>query len=116
MCGGLVPAGGDRVLYEVWLLPVLRFDHVVHAIGFGFAGLACWESARHAAPRAFRGRGAVLVVVLGGTGIGALNEMVEFLVSRLVADTNVGGVENTGWDLVANLVGCLVAGGWATTR
>jgi len=23
--------------------------------------------------------------------------------------TNVGGYENTGWDLVANLVGCLIA-------
>jgi hypothetical protein len=116
MCGGLVPVGGGRVLYEVWLLPVVRFDHVVHAIGFGFAGLACWEAARRAAPGAFTGRGAVLVVVLGGCGLGALNELVEFLITRVVADTNVGGYENAGWDLLANLVGCLAAGLWAASR
>jgi len=113
MCGGLLPAGDGRVLYEVWLLPVLRFDHVVHAFGFGFAGLACWEAAGRAAPEAFTGRAALAVVVLGGTGLGGLNEMVEFLISQLVADTNVGGFENTGWDLVANLAGCVLAGLWA---
>jgi putative membrane protein len=116
MCGGLVPVGGDRVLYEVWLLPVVRFDHVVHAIGFGFAGLACWQAARRSAPGAFGGPAAIPVVVLGGCGLGALNELVEFLISQAVAGTRVGGYENTGWDLLANLVGCLVAALWAASR
>jgi hypothetical protein len=109
MCGGLVPVGGGRVLYEVWLLPVLRFDQVVHAFGFGFAGLACWEAARGA----FAGRGAFLVVVLGGCGLGALNEVVEFVISQSVPGTKIGGYENTGWDLVANLTGTVLAGLWA---
>lgn len=109
MCGGLVPAGHGRVLYEVWLLPVLRFDHVVHAVGFGFAAVACWQAAQRVSGGAFSGWRALPVVVLGGTGLGALNEMVEFLITRLVAGTNVGGFENTGWDLVANLAGSLVA-------
>jgi hypothetical protein len=116
LCGGLVPVGGGRVLYEVWLLPVLRFDQVVHAFGFGFAGLACWEAARRAAPEAFTGRGAILVVVLGGCGLGALNELVEFLISQNVPGTKIGGYENTGWDLVANLAGTLLAGAWASRR
>jgi len=65
---------------------------------------------------AFTGRGAVLVVVLGGTGLGAVNELVEFLISRVVAESKVGGYENTGLDLVANVVGCLAAALWAATR
>ena len=39
----------------------------------------------------------------------ALNEIVEFVATLLVPDTNVGGYRNTGWDLVANLVGATLA-------
>ena len=36
MAGGMIPVSEGRVLYNVWLLPFVRFDHLVHAIGFGF--------------------------------------------------------------------------------
>ncbi len=39
----------------------------------------------------------------------AVNEVVEFIATITLPGTNVGGYENTGWDLVANLVGCLIA-------
>jgi hypothetical protein len=42
-------------------------------------------------------------------GVGAANEVVEFLATRVLPETNVGGYENTGWDLVSNTVGCLIA-------
>jgi hypothetical protein len=42
-------------------------------------------------------------------GFGAANEVVEFIATITLPGTNVGGYENTGWDLVANLVGCLLA-------
>ena len=110
MAGGMIPASGNRVLYNVWLLPFVRFDHLVHAIGFGFAGLAFWESTRHAVDRNLAsGAG---ITVMGGLGFGALNEMVEFLITRVVPDTNIGGFENTGWDLVANTVGATLAAMW----
>jgi hypothetical protein len=35
--------------------------------------------------------------------------VVEFAATRLLPETNVGGYDNTGWDLVANLVGTLAA-------
>ncbi|HEY0637378.1 MAG TPA: hypothetical protein VGD67_07005, partial [Pseudonocardiaceae bacterium] len=115
LCGGLVPAGGGT-LYELWLLPVLRFDHVVHAFGFGVAGVACWEAARRAAPGAFTGTAGAWVVVLGGCGLGALNELVEFVISMTVPGSRIGGYQNTGLDLVANLVGCLLAAAWVARR
>ena len=112
--GGLIPASADRVLYNVWLLPFMRFDHLVHAIGFGFAGLAFRESVRDrssisAAPGAS-------LVFFGGVGVGGLNEMVEFLITRVRDDTNIGGFENTGWDLVANAVGAAIAALWVRHR
>ena len=44
-----------------------------------------------------------------GMGFGALNEVIEFFAVMLLPKTNVGDYENTGWDLVANLVGATVA-------
>ena len=110
MAGGMIPASGDRVLYNVWLLPFVRFDHLVHAIGFGFAGMAFWESTRHTVDR--RVASGAAITMMGGLGFGALNEMVEFLITRVVPDTNIGEFENTGWDLVANTVGAAVAAIW----
>jgi hypothetical protein len=114
MAGGMIPASGDRVLYNVWLLPFLRFDHLVHAIGFGFAGMAFWESVRHTVDRAVASGAAM--TMMGGLGFGALNEMVEFLITRVVPDTNIGEFENTGWDLVANTVGAAIAAIWVRRR
>jgi hypothetical protein len=107
IAGGLFPATEDRVLYNVWLLPFMRFDHLVHAVGFGFAGLAFLEAVHdRVAPAAASG---AVLVFFGGVGIGGLNEMIEFLITRVVDDTNIGGFENTGWDLVANTVGAALA-------
>jgi hypothetical protein len=33
----------------------------------------------------------------------------EFAATHLTKDSNVGGYENTGWDLVFNMFGCTVA-------
>ena len=52
-------------------------------------------------------------MVLAGAaslGFGALNEIVEFTAVLLVPETNVGGYMNTGWDLVSNFVGIIIAG------
>jgi hypothetical protein len=110
MAGGMIPLSDDRVLYNLWLLPFVRFDHVVHAVGFGFAGMAFWESVRHTVDRTVASGAAI--TMMGGLGFGALNEMVEFLITRVVPDTNIGEFENTGWDLVANTVGAGLAALW----
>ena len=109
MAGGLV-AVGDGVLYNASLgIPLLRYDRVVHAIGFGTAAVACWQALRWIDPAVPLTPGVAVLIALMGMGVGALNEVVEFFASRAFA-ANVGGYVNTGWDLVANLVGCAVAG------
>lgn len=49
-------------------------------------------------------------------GIGALNEVFEFGVSRMNPNSNVGGYLNTGWDLVYNTLGCLSAALYVLAR
>ena len=99
---------------------------MVHAIGFGTAGIGVWEATRSWLPAREDGvdgspavpghrLGTALVVCLWGQGVGAFNEVVEFGASHLLAATNVGGYENTGRDLVANLIGTAFAG-WLVSR
>lgn len=122
MAGGLVPVpdsleihGPIRVLYSLWLIPgVLKYDQVVHAYGFGVTTWICWH-ALHTSLKSADGTpptptlGLMTLAAAGGMGFGALNEVIEFIAVLTIPNTNVGGYENTGWDLVANLIGCLIA-------
>ena len=60
--------------------------------------------------------GLLAICVAAGMGFGAANEVVEFIATRVLPETNVGGYENTGWDLVSNTAGCLIAAGLIHAR
>ncbi len=121
MLGGLVIVpegwpvlGSNRVLYSLWLIPErLKYDHVVHAFGFGVTTWVCWQGMRAAlggwSHRVRPTAGLMVLSAAAGLGFGALNEVIEFAATLLVPETNVGGYLNTGWDLVANLFGATVA-------
>lgn len=127
MAGGLVPVpeswpidGEIRVLYSWWIVPQgggggwLKYDQAVHAYGFGIATWLCWQGLVGALDRPGEGGvprpspGLMILVAVAGMGLGALNEVVEFIATRITV-TNVGGYENTGWDLVYNALGASVA-------
>lgn len=106
--------GSPPNLYNLRLHPWLpKYDQVVHAFGFGISTVAAWR-ALSVSVRATGGRllprlGPLIAIVLVGMGIGAVNEALEFAATRIMPETNVGGYDNTGWDLVSNLVGCIAA-------
>jgi len=122
MAGGLVvvPMGWpvnaeSRVLYSLWLIPErIKYDHLVHAYGFGVTTWVCWQGLRsairnrsgHVPTPAF---GLLVLAAAAGLGFGALNEVIEFVATLTMPETNVGGYINTGWDLVANTVGAVTA-------
>ena len=130
--------GTQRVLYSVWLVPErLKYDQWVHAFGFGVTTWVCWQGLKAACrprvqaaePASLARRdvslaaevhyqeseplqptlGLLSLCVAAGMGLGAANEVVEFAATKLVPETNVGGYENTGWDLVSNLIGAVAA-------
>lgn len=101
--------GARTVLYN--LRPVAwgpKYDQVVHAFGFFSATLACAEAMSAAMPGLRLSVGVRVGLCCMGMGLGAANEVVEFVATRFM-DTNVGGYENTGWDLVSNMVGATLA-------
>lgn len=117
MLGGTVPIPeamsesetNRHVLYA--LRPVAglpRYDQIVHAYGFFAATIAAWECLRKGLG-ARPGLGLSASAALVGVGLGAVNELLEFAVTRVVEDHGVGGYVNTGWDLVSNAVGATAA-------
>lgn len=117
MAGGNLRVG-DGVLYSVQLVPrLLRYDQLVHAFGFGVATLVCFHILRpFLREDAARWRTLAVLVVLMGSGLGAINEIVEYVAVLIMPETNVGGYDNAMMDLVFNLIGGIAAACWLTWR
>jgi len=116
MLGGCVGVG-DGVLYGVWLIPErLRYDHFVHAFGFGYATLFCYRVLEPNLGAKVRWFAVGVIAVLAGMGIGALNEIIEFVAVLTMPETGVGGYENTMWDIVFNTLGAIVAVSYAVLK
>jgi hypothetical protein len=109
MLGGFIIID-SRVLYAYQLVPVvLRYDQFVHAFGFGFSTLLGYYILRPSLCEKPRWVAVSILVVLIGMGIGAVNEIVEFIAVKTVPETNVGGYDNTMFDLVFNTIGAVLA-------
>lgn len=114
LAGGGVTIGEGR-LYDVMLIrlsetyPIWRYDQLVHIWGFGASTLVAFSLLSDSLKDPRKNPVAVgFVLVMAGLGMGALNEIVEFVVSSLVPQSGVGGYINTALDLCADLVGAIL--------
>jgi len=117
MSGGGFFIGGVR-LYELLLVPIsetyniFRYDQFVHIIGFAVATLMMFHLLKPLLRSDLKGWVSLsIIVVMAGLGVGALNEIIEFTATVITPETGVGGYINTSMDLVADLVGAVVAMG-----
>lgn len=115
MAGGAIAVKQGR-LYDIILIPIsdkysiLRYDQVVHIIGFGVATILMFYLLKPLLRKDIRSRWAMpIVVIFAGLGVGALNEIIEFITGEIVAEAGVGGYINTSLDLVADLIGAILA-------
>ncbi len=129
MAGGNVHVGDD-VLYGLRLLPIidsiaadgeriiiLRYDQLVHTFGFAVATLVCYHLLRpYLRDRVNRTITFFCLIAMMGAGVGALNELIEFLTVVLMPETGVGGYYNTLLDLGSNMIGAVLAAAWVTGR
>ena len=121
LAGGLFPSPqrGAVTFYETWLVDgVLKYDQLVHFSVSAVVTFAAWELVGTWVDeqRCRPGARAFMAASLALAG-GALNEGIEFLSALRFADAYVGGLDNTGWDLVFNAFGTACAAVWlaATT-
>lgn len=120
LAGGLVPIppaiaepgeGNNLVLYNMRLLPWLpKYDQIIHAYGFGMSALAAHEALQaHLKRKIAVTLPIAALLFLVACGLGAVNELMEFAAVKAIPQTNVGGYFNTGWDLVSNALGAVIA-------
>ena len=91
------------------MLPAIEYDHFVHTAGIFLGTLVVWTNFVRQEPDDIGRRDALVVSLLAGLGLGAINETVEFLLTIAQSGTHIGGYTNTGWDLVSNVVGAGLA-------
>ncbi|MFH1307941.1 MAG: DUF2238 domain-containing protein [archaeon] len=124
MSGGYFKAG-EGVLYGLQIIPIytgiefviLRFDQLVHAIGFGVATLVAFNLIKpYLNKEKVNWKVLSCLVVLMGMGIGALNEIIEFITVVLLPQTGVGGYYNTMLDICFNTFGAIIAVIWINFR
>ena len=113
--GGLIVKG--KALYALPLIHllgsgdsfILKYDQLVHFIGFGVATLVFYHLLKSYLGEHVNYKVLNVLVILGGMGVGALNEIVEFIAVLSFPATGVGGYYNTMIDIVFNTFGAIVA-------
>lgn len=115
MSGGGIYVRGKK-LYELILIPligdpyyILKYDQFVHMVGFGIAALAMYYLLKSRLKKNNQWVAVSVVIIMAGLGVGALNEILEFIATVITPETGVGGYINTSLDLVFNLIGAILA-------
>jgi len=107
----------DHVLYAQQLIHlvgqgemfVLKYDQLVHLYGFGVATIVLYHLVRPYLAEATNWKVVNPILVAAGMGLGALNEIVEFIAVLFSGTNGVGGYFNTSLDLVFNMMGAIIA-------
>jgi len=114
LAGGLVVLDGE-VLYDFSIgsaaldTHLLQYDHFAHAYGSFVATLTIWVLLVPPDIKAWGRRNMVALCLLASLGIGAINEAIEFVATLAHNGAHVGGYTNTGWDLLSNATGAVLA-------
>lgn len=114
MAGGGVRINGS-VLYKLHLLDIygtgeyyiLKFDQFVHFFGFGVAAMLVFYLLYPHLKEKVNYKLIYFISIIASMGLGALNEIVEFIAVVIFPETGVGGYYNTALDLVFNTLGAL---------
>ncbi len=112
LLGAAVPVNGD-ILYNYVPFPLenptgltfIKFDQIVHTYASFVAALLMYYFLKR--DTNFHWLGIMVFSVLGSMGLGAMNEVIEFVAKMTVPDTDVGGYYNTAVDLCVNLLGAM---------
>ncbi len=121
LLGGMASWQGTR-FYDLILFPlvgepysILKYDQAVHLFCFLVFALLVGSVVAEAAKRQRSPWLLGGIIMFATMGVGALNEVIEFLPVVLFDASGPGGYVNTALDLVANTLGAAV-GSWLFVR
>ena len=117
MIGGGVKIMGNSV-YSLRLIDIidkggqfyiLKMDQLIHFYGFFVCAILAYKMILTIKADAKNyPKLMIFLAWIGSMGLGALNEVVEFVAFVALAETGVGDVYNTGLDLIFNMFGALL--------
>lgn len=116
MCGGGLIVNGD-VLYNLKIFHlfdigdtfVLKFDQLVHLYGFFVTSLVAFDVLKKQIKSNTNWNLIFIVSALISMGLGAVNELIEFIATVTIKSVNVGGYYNTSLNIVFNTIGAFLA-------
>ena len=106
--------GKDQILYSWWVVGQwLRYDHILHAFGFGTCTWLTWEALRASIQqrlgrKLYPSMGMLFLCIFASMGLGAINETIEFLFIIDRSTLTISNYINTCQHLIANLLGALL--------
>ncbi len=123
MFGGSTLLGEPRIYARI-LYPVLttgdttlfRYDHLLHFYFYVVMTSVIYQiSKKYFRPDA-NWTIVSAMIVFASIGVGAFNEIVEFLPVLFLKETGVGGYYNVAWDIVFNALGAVVTISWISWK
>lgn len=113
MAGGSIFIGKTR-LYDLILIPligepysVLKYDQFVHFFCYLVMTALIFSVLKMISVPSPNRFVFILILVLAGSSVGAMNEIIEFAAVVFFGSTGVGGYHNTCIDLIMNLSGAV---------
>lgn len=113
LAGGLLPSpdAGAPIFYETWLVDgLVKVDQLFHAAICAAVTVAAFQVIRRLVdPRQATAGVCAAIAAIVCWGLGAANELFEFLSALRFEDSYAGGLDNAGWDLAYNTAGSTAA-------
>lgn len=113
---GGVEISQNKVIYDIILFDlvgepynIFKYDQLIHAYGFGSATFFAYDLLKTNLANEFSKKSIIFIILFVSMGLGALNELIEFVATINIETVNVGGYVNTSLDLVFNLLGASLA-------
>ena len=117
MMGGSIYINGTK-LYAFMIYPlvsadiagtdIFRYDQFAHFYCYIFVTLILFYIFKHYIKEDTSWLAFSVLLVFASIGIGAINEIAEFIPVLFLENTGVGDYFNTLWDIVFNTLGALV--------
>ena len=106
MIGGGIVVNGVIMYGHYAVLGIIKYDKIVHFLGIFFAVFLFYDLIKS---NKINKIALSVILVLAGIGIGAIHEIIEFILVLVLPETWVGGYVNTMGDIIANSFGAITA-------
>ena len=116
MFGGSTILGEPRIygriifdLFTTGDTTLIRYDHILHFYFYLVMTSVIYQISRKYFNPTANWKIVGLIIFFASMGVGAFNEIIEFLPVLFLEETGVGGYYNVAWDIVFNAVGAFIS-------